>query len=85
MASERDASVMARSAKGRDAESAEDAEVRWARVVACVVVLGDTPALVVGCCCSSWSNANCQSLACTAHKMIEYGSVRKCDAELVNR
>ena len=62
----------ARSAKGRDAESAEDAEVRWARVVD----LGDTPALVVGCCCSRLSNANCQSLACTAHKIIEYGSVR---------
>ena len=43
----------------------------------CVVVLGDTPALVVGEFCSRWSNANCQSLACTAHKIIEYGSVRK--------
>ena len=42
------ASVVARSAKGRDAESAEVAEVRWACVIACVVVLGDTPALVVG-------------------------------------
>ena len=39
---------MAKSPKGRDAESAEDAEVRGARVMACVVVLGDTPALVVG-------------------------------------
>ena len=34
--------------RGRDAESAKDAEVRGARVVACVVVLSDTPALVVG-------------------------------------
>ena len=38
--------------RGRDAEDAKDAEVRWARVVACVVacvvVLGNTPALVVG-------------------------------------
>ena len=76
---------MAKSAKGRDAESAEDAEVRWARVVAYVVALGDTPALVVGGYCSRLSNANCQSLACTAHKIIEYGSVRKRDAELVNR
>ena len=61
-------------AKGRDAEGAG---VRGARVVPCVVVLGNTPALVVGCCCSRWSNANCQSLACAAHKIIEYGSVRK--------
>ena len=75
---------MARSAKRRDAESAKDAKVRWARVMAYVVALGDTPALVVGCCCSRLSNANCQSLACTAHKIIEYGSVRKRDAELVN-
>ena len=34
--------------RGRNAESAKDAEVRGARVVACVVVLSDTPALVVG-------------------------------------
>ena len=39
---------MARSAKGRDAEGAKDAEVRRARVVPCVVVWGNTPALVVG-------------------------------------
>ena len=39
---------MARSAKGRDAEGAKDAGVRGARVVPCVVVLGNTPALVVG-------------------------------------
>ena len=45
--------------------------------MACVVVLGDTPVLVVGEFCSRWSNANCQSLACTAHKIIEYGSVCK--------
>ena len=41
-------SVVARSAKGRDAEGAKDAGVRGARVVPCVVVWGDTPALVVG-------------------------------------
>ena len=40
--------MIPKSAKGRDAESAKDAEVRWACVVACVVVMGDTPALVVG-------------------------------------
>ena len=40
--------MIPKSAKGRDAESAKDAEVRWACVVACVVVLGYTPALVVG-------------------------------------
>ena len=43
--------------------------------------LRDTPALVVGYCCSRWSNANYQSLACTAHKVIEYGSVRTRDGE----
>ena len=31
------ACVVGRSAKGRDAEGAKDAEVRWARVMACVV------------------------------------------------
>ena len=39
---------MAKSAKERDAENAKGAEVRGARVMACVVILGDTPALVVG-------------------------------------
>ena len=40
--------IIPKRAKGRDAEGAKDAGVRGARVVPCVVVLGDTPAIVVG-------------------------------------
>ena len=47
-------------------------------VVACVMVLGYMLALVVGLHIASLLTqlTNCQSLACTAHKIIEYGSVR---------
>ena len=76
-------SVVAKSAKKRDAESAKDAEVRWARVVGSCGGLGYMLALVVGLLIASLLTqlTNCQSLACTAHKVIEYGSVRKCDGE----
>ena len=70
-------SVVARSAKKRDAESAKDAEVRGA----CVVVLGYTPALVVGLLIALSGEAINQLPIASVydHKIIEYGSVRKRD------
>ena len=76
---------MPKRAKKRDAEGAEgakDAEVRWARVMACVVVLGNTPALVVGLLIALSIDAINQLPIASVydHKFFEYGSVRKCGA-----
>ena len=72
---------MAKSAKKRDAEGAKDAEVRWARVMAYVVALGNTPALVV-CLLIALSGEAINQLPIASvydHKFFEYRSVRKHD------
>ena len=53
-------------------------EGRWARVMACVVILGDTPALVVGLLIALSGEAINQLPIASVydHKFFEYGSVR---------
>ena len=62
-----------------DAESAKDAEVRWACLVACVVVLGDTLALVVGLLIALSTDAINQLPIASVydHKINKNGSVRR--------